>query len=347
MKNSWEVIPARQAQRCVQLKGSVAWKAASVVTLGTVGMLSKAFLYGTQSVTTHGREAFVKMLQTRKRPVISVCNHISVMDEPLLWGVMPAKTLFNPTHVRWSMGSADICFTNKVLSTFFSSGQTLATYRHGAGMFQPALDDAITLLSQSNAWLHVFPEGRIRQSKDYSMRYFKWGISRIVLETAMLGELPIIVPFFIEGFDQVMHESREWPRFLPRVGKKITVTFGEPIDDAIIQPYVDKWQQMVAEARQIFPDNEDDPRLVPFALNHSQAAKDIRRELAKELRDAVSKLRLQAGYPAENPHAHDARYYLSDEGYEYDVVQGGVPRPAIFKKKDAGGEDVIEKDTFT
>jgi monolysocardiolipin acyltransferase len=181
-----------------------------------------------------------------------------------------------------------------------------------------------------------------------TVRYFKWGISRIVLETSMLGPLPHIVPFFIEGFDQVMHETREWPRFLPRVGKRITVTFGDPIDDAIIKPYVERWQKMVEQARQEEPKDEADKlRLVPQSLDDSQAAKDLRRELAKELRDAVLRLRLKAGYPAENPHAHDARYYLSDEGYEYDVVQGGVPRPAIFKKHDAGGEDVIEKDTFT
>jgi hypothetical protein len=77
-----------------------------------------------------------------------------------------------PTYA--SPTSIHSIFTNdanvRLLSTFFSSGQTLATYRHGAGIFQPALDDAITLLSQSNAWLHVFPEGRIRQSKDYSSK---------------------------------------------------------------------------------------------------------------------------------------------------------------------------------
>lgn len=55
-----------------------------------------------------------------------------------------------------------------VVSTFFGLGQTLPTYRHGVGIFQPALDDAIKLLSQENAWLHVFPEGRVRQSKDLS-----------------------------------------------------------------------------------------------------------------------------------------------------------------------------------
>lgn len=54
------------------------------------------------------------------------------------------------------------------MSNFFSLGQTLPTYRHGVGIFQEALDDAIQLLGHGNVWLHVFPEGRIRQSKDLS-----------------------------------------------------------------------------------------------------------------------------------------------------------------------------------
>lgn len=92
------------------------------------------------------------------------------------------RTLFNPHHVRWSLGSADICFTNKserssspytsnkhrLRSSFFSLGQTLPTYRHGVGVFQEALDDAIQLLAHGNAWLHVFPEGRVRQDKNLS-----------------------------------------------------------------------------------------------------------------------------------------------------------------------------------
>lgn len=60
---------------------------------------------------------------------------------------------------------------NRVMSTFFSLGQTLPTYRHGVGIFQEALDDAIQILGHGNAWLHVFPEGRIRQSKDLSSEY--------------------------------------------------------------------------------------------------------------------------------------------------------------------------------
>lgn len=56
------------------------WKAASAFTVGTVGILSKLFLYGGQSITTKGQAEFVQRLQNRKRPIITVCNHISVYE---------------------------------------------------------------------------------------------------------------------------------------------------------------------------------------------------------------------------------------------------------------------------
>ena len=57
------------------------------------------------------------------------------------------------------------------------------------------------------------------------------------------GELPEIIPMWLTGtslrylgscychrsdpgFDQVMHESRGFPRFFPRTGKRISITFG-------------------------------------------------------------------------------------------------------------------------
>lgn len=85
-------------------------------------------------------------------------------------------------------------YSCRVVSTFFSLGQTLPTYRHGVGIFQPALDDAITLLSQGNAWLHVFPEGRIRQDKQLSSKPFLFECAKVMLtgsnsEVLQMGHL--------------------------------------------------------------------------------------------------------------------------------------------------------------
>lgn len=235
-------------------------------------------------------------------------------------------------------------------STFFSLGQTLSTYRHGVGVFQESLDDAIQLLAHGRAWLHIFPEGRVRQDKnltsmspgtnhscimtaDMTVRYFKWGVSRIVLETAVInGEQPIIVPLFIEGFDQVMHESRTFPRFLPRVGKHVKCTYGKPIDEAKIQPFIDRWKDLLKHGEKKDIAARDGRTETSLSLVDSQEAQAIRSELTKVIRDAVVQVRREAGYPEEHPYAHLAEFYDSEEGLKYDELSG-IPRPEIFRKR--------------
>lgn len=180
------------------------------------------------------------------------------------------------------------------------------------------------------------------------VRYFKWGIARIVLETASIsGAQPIIVPMFIEGLDQIMHESRTFPRFLPRLGKHVKCTYGSPIDEELIQPYVDRWHDLCAQA-----DQKIDSRItnVPTESNQDlldgEVAQEIRRELTKVIRDAVVELRAQAGYPPEHPLAHQAEFYDSSEGLKYDELSG-IPRPEIFRKKIPRKKEVYEKETST
>jgi monolysocardiolipin acyltransferase len=134
--------------------------------------------------------------------------------------------------MRHALGSYDICFKNPATSWFFARGQVIPTYRllHGdpGGLFQPTVSHAIQLLSETapnneqlgegGKWMHIHPEGRTFQSSSNIVRYFKWGIARMLLETQ--PEPPRLVPMFIQGFDHVMPEDRTWPRFLPRVGTK-------------------------------------------------------------------------------------------------------------------------------
>ena len=42
--------------------------------------------------------------------------------------------------------------------------------------------------------------------------------------------LPVVVPMWITGFDQLMPEGRPFPyHFMPRIGAHLGVTFGKPI----------------------------------------------------------------------------------------------------------------------
>ena len=50
---------------------------------------------------------------------------------------------------------------------------------------------------------------------------------RVLMETP---RPPVIIPMWIAGFDTLMPEGRRFPfNFMPRLGAKLSVTFGEPI----------------------------------------------------------------------------------------------------------------------
>ncbi|KAI3620576.1 hypothetical protein CBS9595_002543 [Malassezia furfur] len=174
-----------------------------------------------------------QVIPHRRRP-----RRPNLLDEPLVWGTLPAALFRDPYFTRWSLGASDIIFKNAAMSAFFNKGQTLETFR-GRGIFQPAIDTALTKLGETR-WVHLFPEGAVNLTQSTRMRRFKWGVARLVLEAP---KTPVVVPLWLTGFDQVMPEHRRAPRFLPRLGAEITVTFGEPIAPALLQPYVNLYTQ--------------------------------------------------------------------------------------------------------
>lgn len=134
------------------------------------------------------------------------------------------------------------------------------------------------------------------------MRYFKWGVARLILEPT---ECPDVVPMFIEGSDQVMHESRTFPRFIPRIGKDITVTFGHELDvESTFGDLRKRWRELCDEdARANGLDEWDELTLgiVPESLVHHPEAVKLREECTRRVRDAVLQVRKSRGYKDEDP----------------------------------------------
>lgn len=359
------------------------WRSASHQTLLLVGAAARFFLYGLNNTTVNGLPRFLDLLKsrsdykTRQRGLLTVSNHIAVLDDPIIWGVLPMS--FHAYHGymnhRWSFGSHDICFKSNPRSHFFTMGQVLPTHRsahspHG-GPFQATMTEGVRLLSKispdkpslrffdsprrpgnsyipswprdivdpfsdlspppsypsypsdvrwyhspsryasnSYSWVHIFPEGMIHQTPDdaYTMRYFKWGVARLILEPP---ECPDVVPMFIEGTDQVMHESRTFPRFLPRIGKKITVTFGKELDmEATFGDLRKRWRELRdadTKAQGIIPSSEQDSwhdlarGVVTESLAYHPDAISLRIECTRRIRDAVLEVRRSRGYPDEDP----------------------------------------------
>lgn len=304
----------------------------------------------------------------RERGLITVSNHLSVLDDPMIWGVLPFKYHWVPNNLRYSLGSYDICFKNgqsSIISAFFTYGNTLPTQRlahseHG-GLFQPTMKEVIRLLSDPHghasgpsgttvshpiastsfpikdpfstseltystnatdsfpapsaypsrrfSWVHVFPEGMTHQHPRKAMRYFKWGVARLILEAE---PCPDVMPMWIDGQQQVMNEKRTWPRFIPRAGKDISITFGELIDrEAVLEPYRERWRGLKQRARRkavglrtseaVEASTESLGELSDDELQYGPEAQQLRIDVTLAVRNEVLKVRRSCGLPDEDP----------------------------------------------
>lgn len=207
--------------------------------------------------------------------------------------------------------------TSRATSTFFSLGQVLPTHRywhspHG-GAYQPTMTQALKLLSSPNssenpgeltystngkdsflapaaytanrnAWIHVFPEACCHQNPESTLRYFKWGVARLILES---DPAPDFIPMFVHGTQLIMPEDRGWPRWAPRIGNRIRMAIGEVTNvEELFGKHRAEWKRLVEKGD-------------PDSLRDGQEATQLRIEVAKAVRDEVEKLREAAGLPPE------------------------------------------------
>ncbi|KAK4135290.1 acyltransferase-like protein [Trichocladium antarcticum] len=362
----------------VSQRPSLAMRLKSSLIMGMTGVVSRCFLYGFNSVEVAGLAKFIELLDSRKdaakrqRGLLTVSNHVSVLDDPVVWGVLPLKYAFNPSNLRWTLGAADICFKNKGFSAFFSHGQVLPCHRlkHSpfGGPFQPALTQAIRLLSspppavagpypptytttgadshpsplayplyRRHSWVHVFPEGLVHQHASTDLRYFKWGLARLILEA---DPAPDVLPMFIDGTQRIMPEDRTFPRFLPRVGRKVRVAFGDVVDyETTFGDLRARWERLVARERErearagvgaaggevgrgmvLLPGE-----LPSEALKFGAEAQAIRIEVARRMRDEILKVRnAMGGFAEPDPSFALAETWAPDDGIEAKAYRSRV-----------------------
>lgn len=131
----------------------------------------------------------------------------------------------------------------------------------GGGIFQPAIDEAVkklqdgewvrhprciqrsSIIDKDLAQIHIFPEGRVNQEDLHppgGLIRFKWGVSRIIMDSE---RMPVIIPIWISGFDEVMPNTRKYFRGFPRPGARISVTVGQPIEHKVI-PMIKEWRRL-------------------------------------------------------------------------------------------------------
>jgi monolysocardiolipin acyltransferase len=148
-----------------------------------------------------------------------------------------------------------------------------------------------------HSWVHVFPEACVHQHPQMYMRYFKWGVSRMILESE---PMPDVLPIFIDGTQRVMPEDRGFPKFLPRFGIKFRMAFGELVDtEKTFGDLRAQWQELVRQQQET-----NVPRVLgdlTDELKYGEKAVKLRIEVARRVREEVLKVRRSLGYPDEEP----------------------------------------------
>lgn len=154
--------------------------AKSAIIIPIVGTLSRIWLTWLNNVAVYNGATYSWWVNKRAadQPLLTVCNHHSCLDDPLIYGILPWRTLWSAHRMRWSMAAHDVVFTTRITSWFFSTGKCVPTIR-GIGVHQQAVDFCAARLREGS-WVHVFPEGKVND-KHESLR-LKWGIGRIILE---------------------------------------------------------------------------------------------------------------------------------------------------------------------
>ncbi|KAK9831538.1 hypothetical protein WJX81_006941 [Elliptochloris bilobata] len=165
-----------------------------------------------------------------KRPpdmgLITVCNHTSTLDDPVVLSAMlPLRFFWGEARHggnRWSLCAKEICFRNELLRQFFASGKVLPVER-GAGLAQPAVALAGRLAAAGD-WLHLFPEGRV----GYTGRLApcRWGVGKVVCDCVRSGHrAPMVLPFYHSGMGRVLPKHGR----VPRAGQRVAVLLGDPV----------------------------------------------------------------------------------------------------------------------
>jgi len=162
------------------------------------------------------------------------------------------------------------------------------------------------------------------------MRYFKWGVARLILESE---PCPDVLPIWIDGPQEVMNYERTWPRFVPRAGKEITVRFGEVVDSEVVWgPLRERWRGLKERARgrrvlelgdevggtamEVLGELQDDE------LKYGAEAQQLRIDVTLAVRSEVLKVRRASGLPDEDPKRALVETYREEGGKEAGRVGG-------------------------
>lgn len=197
------------------------------IVISAVGTVAKATTTLLNTTTVHNADTLLRLVRSRPPgiPLLTVSNHMSTLDDPLMWGFKGFPTC-DAKLQRWVLSAEDICFKNPIYSYFFRLGKCIPITR-GGGIYQEHMNEVLQRL-KDGAWLHTFPEGKVSQ-EDAPIRRLKWGTASLIVRANVT---PIVLPMVHSGFQEVMPEKYflgRRPPF-PLCNKKIKIIVGEPLE---------------------------------------------------------------------------------------------------------------------
>jgi monolysocardiolipin acyltransferase len=170
---------------------------ASFIRLSTI-LIGTKFLKWTQKIQAKNAKRLVKAVMERPEgeSLLTVCNHLSYLDDTAFYNLLPLQSLFSERKVKWSPAAQEICFTNKILSAYFTRCHAVPVTR-GQGVYQRGVDFLINKLNEGH-WIHIYPEGKMNMTGE-DLR-LKWGVGRIIAEAK---KLPTVLPMWMVEADCV------------------------------------------------------------------------------------------------------------------------------------------------
>nr|CAD2159004.1 unnamed protein product [Meloidogyne enterolobii] len=173
-------------------------------------------------ISSEHKKIFLDLIEDKTRPLITMANHRSVVDDPLVWALFSFKEFCgNISRFRYILAANDICFTNILYNHFFALGRCVPCVR-GDGVFQRGVNLCVDRLS-NNGWVHIFPEAEVTTTP---IR-IKWGVARMIADSKLP---PILLPMWTRGMADAWPNTRP---YFPRIGKTVEIHIGTPIDTAI------------------------------------------------------------------------------------------------------------------
>jgi monolysocardiolipin acyltransferase len=186
-------------------------------TMARVVIATSRFITKTMNeLEVTGRKALDAALAREGRGLLTISNHVSLFDDPILL----ANFVEGPYEtIRWVAADAINFFGSGPKSWLFTAGKSVPIVR-GAGIHQPGMEFLRDRLAEGE-WVHLFPEGGRTRDEQSLMRDFHPGVGWLVEHTE-----PLVLPFYHHGMAGVLPVGS----LRPRGGQSLRVLFGEVVD---------------------------------------------------------------------------------------------------------------------